>query len=205
MGGCAADRGAHRITVVLDHIDDRQLPKFGHVEALIDLALVRCAVAEIGDRHIVVAAIEIRESEAGAERNLCADDAVPAIEVLLLGEHVHRAALAARISTAPAGKLRHHTIRVHAHRQHVAVVAVPGDDLVALLHCHLHADDDSFLADVEMAEAADEAHAVELARLLLEAADQQHLAIGRQFVLAGELCRRWRINGRWKAWMRRFR
>ena len=45
---------------------------------------------------------------------------------------------------------------------------------------HLHADDDGLLADIEMAEAADQAHAVELARLLLEAADQQHVAIGPQ-------------------------
>ena len=43
---------------------------------------------------------------------------------------------------------------------------------------HLHADDDSLLADVEVAEAADQAHAVELAGLLLEAADQQHVAVG---------------------------
>ena len=64
------------------------------------------------------------------------------------------------------------------HRQHVAVVAVGGDHLVAFVQRHLHADDDRFLADIEMAEAADEAHAVELAGLLLEAADQQHVAIG---------------------------
>ena len=50
---------------------------------------------------------------------------------------------------------------------------------------HLHADDDRFLADVEVAEAADEAHAVELAGLLLEAADQQHLAIGVQLLARG--------------------
>ena len=44
----------------------------------------------------------------------------------------------------------------------------------------MHADDHRFLADIEMAEAADEAHAVHLARLLLEAADQQHVAIELQ-------------------------
>ena len=41
----------------------------------------------------------------------------------------------------------------------------------------LHADHDRFLADIEMAEAADQAHAVELAGPLLEAADQQHVAV----------------------------
>ena len=51
----------------------------------------------------------------------------------------------------------------------------------------LHADDDGFLADIEVAEAADEAHAVHLAGLLLEAADQQHLAIGGEFVVKSEL------------------
>jgi hypothetical protein len=38
----------------------------------------------------------------------------------------------------------------------VAVVAIAGDDLVALLDRHLHADDDRLLADVEVAEAADQ-------------------------------------------------
>ena len=60
----------------------------------------------------------------------------------------------------------------------MAVIAIAGDDLIALLERHLHADDDGFLADIEVAEAADQSHAVHLPRLLLEAADQQHVAIG---------------------------
>ena len=71
----------------------------------------------------------------------------------------------------------------------MAVVAVAGDDLIAVDRGHLHADDDRFLADIEVAEAADQAHAVELPRLLLEAADQQHLAVGVEVFLAGELGR----------------
>ena len=66
------------------------------------------------------------------------------------------------------------------------MVAIGGDDLVALLQRHLHADDHRFLADIKVAEAADEAHAVELAGLLLEAADQQHAAIGGEFLILGE-------------------
>ena len=62
----------------------------------------------------------------------------------------------------------------------MAVVAIGGDDLVAVGQRHLHADDDGLLADVEMAKAADQAHAVELAGLFLEAADQQHVAVGFQ-------------------------
>ena len=65
---------------------------------------------------------------------------------------------------------------VHTGRQHVAVVAVGGDDLVAFLGRHLQTDHDGFLPDVQVAEPADEAHTVELAGLLFEAPDQQHLA-----------------------------
>jgi hypothetical protein len=90
---------------------------------------------------------------------------------------VHRAAFALGIAAAAARQLRHDAIWRHARRQHVAVIAIRGDDLVALLQRGLHADDDGFLADIEVAEAADEPHAVELARALLEAADQQHVSV----------------------------
>ena len=75
-----------------------------------------------------------------------------------------------------SGQLGHHALGVHAAGQHVAVVAVAGYHLVALFQGHLHADDNGFLADIEMAETADRAHAVELAGLFLEPPDQQHVA-----------------------------
>ena len=94
FGRRADDRRAHRVAIVLDHVDHRQLPQRRHVEALIDLALVGRAVAEEGQADIVVAAIAVGEGEPGAERDLRADDAMAAVEVLFLGEHVHGAALA---------------------------------------------------------------------------------------------------------------
>jgi hypothetical protein len=150
------------------------------------LALIRRAVAEIGQRHVVVAAITIGECEAGAERHLRADDAVAAEKSLLDAEHVHRAALAARVAVAATRELRHHTLGVHAAGEHVTVIAIAGDDLVALFQRELHADHDSFLADVEMAEAADQTHAVHLAGLLFEAADHQHVAIGGELLVLGQ-------------------
>src|SRR6185295_17471545 len=142
-----------------------------HVEALVDLALVGGAVAEIGQRHVIVAAILGGEGQAGPQRHLRANDAMAAEEALLPREHVHRAALAFGIAAAPAGEFRHHALGVHAAGQHVAVVAVAGDDRIAVLDRHLHADHDRFLADIEVAETADQPHAVHLPRLLLEAAD----------------------------------
>src|SRR5262249_19677848 len=50
----------------------------------------------------------------------------------------------------------------------------------------LHADDDRLLADIEVAEAPDQPHAVELSGLLLEASDEQHLAQRRELLLLAE-------------------
>jgi hypothetical protein len=57
----------------------------------------------------------------------------------------------------------------------MAVVAVGGDDLVAIPERRGDPDDNRFLADIKMAEPANKTHAVKLARLLLEPADQQHV------------------------------
>src|SRR3984893_5881131 len=176
-GRGALDRGPHAVAVVLDDIDDGELPEGGHVHGLVDLALVGAAVTKIGQRDVLVAVVLVHEGEARADRHLGADDAVAAVEILLAAEHVHRAALALGIAGAATGQLGHHALGVHAGGQHVAVIAVGGDDGVLGVDGRLHADDDGFLADVEMAEPADQAHAVELAGALLEAADQQHVAV----------------------------
>ena len=59
----------------------------------------------------------------------------------------------------------------------MAVVAIGGDGRVAFLERRLHADDDCLLADIKVAEPADQPHAVHLSGPLLEAADQQHVAV----------------------------
>ena len=178
---------AHGVAVVLDHVDDRQLPERRHVEALVDLSLVCGAVAEIGEADRAVLAVAVGEGDAGAEGDLGADDAVAAVEVLLLREHVHGAALALRQAAAASGQFGHDALRVHAAGEHVAVIAVTRDHLVAFLRGHLHADDHGLLPDIEVAEAADEAHAVHLAGLFLETADHQHLAVGDEILVLLEL------------------
>src|SRR5690606_25230592 len=168
-GGGAGHRGAHGIAVVLDDVDDRQVPELGHVEALIDLALVGGAVAEIGEADGVLAAILGGEGEAGAGRDLGADDAVAAVEAVLVTEHVHGAALAGGEAAAAAGELGHDALGIHAEHQHMAVIAIAGDRGVVVARGHLDAGDDGFLPDIEVAKAADQAHAVHLPRLFLEA------------------------------------
>ena len=81
-----------------------------------------------------------------------------------------------------AEQLGHHRSGGHAPRQRVAVLAVGGGDVVVGPERGDAADRHRFLPDVEVAEAADLAQAVGLARLFLEAADEQHLpqVAGRQ-------------------------
>ena len=176
-------RRAHGIAVVLDNVDDRQLPQAGHVEGLVDLALVGGAVAEVAEVEAAVAAVLVGEGEPGAERHRSADDAVSAVEFLLDGEHVHRAALALGIAADAPGQLGHHALRFHPRRQHVAVVAVGGDHRILVGGTRVQAGDHGLLTDVEVAEAGDQSHAVKLAGLLLEATDQQHFTVELQQLL----------------------
>src|SRR5690606_39353938 len=78
-GGGALDRRAHAVFVVLDHVDDRQLPQRRHVESFVDLPLVGRAVTEVAEADAAVLAIAVGEREPGAERRRRADDAVTGV------------------------------------------------------------------------------------------------------------------------------
>src|SRR5690606_35118754 len=130
---------AHGVAVILDDVDYRQLPQRCHVEAFVDLTLIGSAIAEISQRYIVVVAIAIRECEACAERNLRTDDTMTAVEVLLFGEHVHGAALALGKAAATSGQFSHHAARAHARCKHMTMIAIGGDNLIALPQPHPHA------------------------------------------------------------------
>ena len=104
-------------------------------------------------------------------------NAVPAKEVLFAAEHVHRAALAARVATFPPREFCHHAVRVHSASQHVAMVTVAGNHLVAFFQAGLHAGDHRFLTDIEVTKARNLTHAVELAGLFFKPTDQQHFTV----------------------------
>src|SRR5262245_1789068 len=187
LGRRPRDRRAHRVPIILDYVDYGELPKLRHVEAFVDLALIGGTIAEIGDADIAVAAIAVRESETRAQRHLRANNPMPAVETLLHAEHVHGAAFAFGIAVRAPGEFGHDPLGVHAGCDHVTMVAIAGNDLVAGLEHHLHADDDGFLADIEVAEPPDKAHAVHLPCLLFEAADGQHSAVGGELLLLAEI------------------
>src|SRR5271168_1589301 len=73
----------------------------------------------------------------------------------------------------------------------MSVLTVAGNHLVFGSLDRLHANHHGFLTDVEVTEAADQTHAVELARALLEPADEEHGPVEvEQLSLVGSLHRR---------------
>ncbi len=59
----------------------------------------------------------------------------------------------------------------------MAMIPVGRDDRILLIESSLHANDDGFLTNIEMAEPANQAHAIHLAGLLLKTAYLEHIAI----------------------------
>src|SRR5262249_28835720 len=108
--------------------EHRQMPKARHVEALVHLPLVDGPVAEVREADIAVLLVLVAKGETGADRHLGRNDAMAAVESLLAAEHVHRTALAFGITRGAAGEFRHDAFGVHAAGEHVAVIAIAGDD-----------------------------------------------------------------------------
>ncbi len=99
--------------------------------------------------------IAVGEGQAGAERTWAPTMPWPPKKPSSTENMCIEPPLPRGVAGGAAGQFGHHRVGVHAGGQHVAVVAVAGDDLVALLEDGLHPHGDRFLADVEVAEAAD--------------------------------------------------
>ncbi|OGT94796.1 MAG: hypothetical protein A2083_04945 [Gemmatimonadetes bacterium GWC2_71_9] len=153
-------------------------------------AVVHRRLAEEADRHLIAALVLDRERGAGDQRDVPGDDRVPAEEALLAVEDMHRAALAARTPGRLPEQLGHHGPRADAARQRLPVLAVAAHDQVVVAQRRHRADGHGLLADIEVAEPPDLAERVLLARPLLEAPDEEHVAQQlpqRRGVLAGEV------------------
>ena len=93
---------------------------------------------------------------------------------------MHGPTLALGIAANAPGEFRHDAAGFHAGCQHMPMVAVGGDYLIPRLQAHLHANHDRFLADIKVAKATNQPHAVKLACFFFEPADQQHVTIGAE-------------------------
>jgi len=138
-------------------------------------ALVQGPVAHVAQGNLVLTSVLRGPGQAAAQRVLAADDGVAAVHGVGLVEHVHGPAFAFGTAGDFAVHLGHAGVGVHAAGQGVAVVAVGGDDGVVVVRGPDGAHGGGFLADVDVAEAADLGLLVGLHGPLFEAADHHHV------------------------------
>src|SRR5262249_5067235 len=147
----------------------------GHVEAFVDRALIDSPFSEIAHADPVEPAVLDGKADARGQRDVAADDGVPAQESELGIEEVHRAALAPGASGGLAQELGHRPCGAHAARERMTMVAIGRDDIIALAQYADRPDRDGLLAAVLVKEASDLPLLIEHLGPLLEAANQHHL------------------------------
>jgi hypothetical protein len=155
--------------------EDRE-PERGQIERLVEGALGHRAVAEEARGHPRAPGQCVGQGEAHGDGQAGPDDGVTAIEAPPGVEDVHGAAASAAAAVGLAVHLGHEHAGGHPAHQRLAVFAVRGHDGVVRREGLHGPDRDGLLADVEMEKPPDLAQGVELGGLLLEAADQEHLA-----------------------------
>ena len=184
--GTPREARAHRVAVVFDDVDHRDVEERRHVQALVEATLVHRAVAHEAHRRALHSLVFQCVGEAEAERRLPADDAVAAPVVFVRREEVHRAALALRAAGGLAKQFGHALVHGHSDCESMAVATVGGDDVIVVAHERYASYGHGFLAIVEMQEAAHFFLRVLPQRLALEAADAHHVGEEPQLSLGGK-------------------
>ncbi len=171
--------GDHVVGVVLQHVDDRQLPQRGHVERLGERALLGRAVAEEAQHHLPLAADLRRVRDAGGLRDALPDDAGRAQEPAPGVGQVHRAAVTSAQAGGPPVDLGHHRVRIAAEDQGIPMTPVGGHHLVSGTQGGQRPDDRGLRPVGQVGVAADHARVLGECRLdpLLELPDPQHLPV----------------------------
>src|ERR671919_2957166 len=170
------DRRRFRPGVVLEDEDRRHLPELGEVQGLVERPRVRRPVAEEDDCDALL--VSELEGERGADDpgHATRDDRVRAQIADLEVVQVHRAAIAVRAALELPVELGHDRIHMRSLRDRVPVRAMRGRDHVLALEGGADARGDRLLADRDVQEPRKLARPKALLDLLLEAADQEHLA-----------------------------
>lgn len=124
--------------------DYGEVPELRHVEGFENLALVACTVAVQAKSDVVPAFVLIGEGNAGAQWDLSAHDAIPAVE--MRSEHVHASTLPE--SNASFSSEQFSDDGPNGATAHVGETVTPvgGDDVVLLGDAVFNAYCDGFLA-----------------------------------------------------------
>ena len=171
--------GDHVVGVVLQHVDDRQLPQRGHVQRFGERALLGRAVAEEAQHHLPLPADLRRVRGAGRLRDALPDDPGRAQEPALGIGQVHRATVTAAQPGGPPVDLGHHRVRIAAEDHGIAMAPVGGHHLITWAERGQRPDDRGLGAVGQVGVPADHARMLGERGLdpFLELPDPQHLPV----------------------------
>ncbi len=196
--GDVVPRHRHAVHVVLGHEDDGQVERAGHVQALVEGALVGGAIAEEADHHAVGAHQLLRQRRADGHRQVAAHDARGAqVAVIHVGD-VHRAALALAVAARFAHHLGHHLVVVFllglrrfgslvAVGVRVAMPAMGAGDEVVIAQRGDRAHRHRFFAGVEVRCAFQHAFGQQAGDVVFQRANLHDLTQVAQQIVSGEL------------------
>ena len=165
------------VLVIFAHKDHRQLQNGGHVQGLMEGALVGGAVAEEADHHVGPLLILQGERRAHGDGDASADDPIGAQHTDGEVGDVHGTALALAVAVLAGHQLRKHPLQVRALGDAVAVAAVSGGDVVMVGQVGAYAHCDGLLTVVGVDCCAGQIHLGQLDGLVLKRADAVHLPV----------------------------
>ena len=128
--GRTLHRCSHGEEIVFADENDRELEEPREIQRLVKATLIDRAIAEKAKRNPVFVPIFRGESQPDGERNMRADNGVPAIHVMFLVEKMHRTAEPARAAGRLAKKFRHAGISASAASQRMRMIAIRGDEVI---------------------------------------------------------------------------
>ncbi|CAN4029612.1 Transcriptional repressor DicA, partial [Dysosmobacter welbionis] len=179
--GDPVDLRGHAVAVVLNEPDQRQLPGGGHVQGLVEGALVGGAVAEAAHGDGVVPHDLGGQGAAGGDGLPGAHDAVGAQVVHLLHvRNVHGAALALAVAGSLAEQLRHGPLGVRPAGDGMAMAPVGGGEVVPGLDGREGTGLRCLLTDAQVDVARQHALGEALGGVFLKGPDPDHVPVQGQ-------------------------
>ena len=162
------------IIVVLTNENDGELPDRGHIQRLVEGALIGRSVAEEADANLIGSPVAGGKACAYRDVVTGTHDTVGTQNALVGVGDVHGAALALAVAGFLAKQLRHHELQVAALGYDMTMTAMGAGDIIVIPQAGAHTGGDSFFAKVQMNKSGDLAISKQALCLALKFADADH-------------------------------
>src|SRR5438105_299188 len=164
----------HGEKVIFADENDRQFVEGGEIQCFVKSALIDRAISEKTKGEAVFVSVLAGESQPAGERDVRADNRMPAVHVMSLIEKMHRSAQTAGATSFLAEKFGHASIGRRPTSEGMGVVAICSDQVIIVTNRCDRASHDGLLSNIEMTEPADFLRLILLTRTFLKTPNEQH-------------------------------